>query len=366
MRHPSHFSSACVLALFVSYFSLAMFWPYSGTILENSDDGTEVNDSIWYQDGYQSSLNYLGRRNTSKFDVGFRFHVGNLMQAERIAYARLRLASFGSDIQSSLHLFIEGVLQPSATAFSTDERPSQKVPKTKNKVDWTIQESWKEGQPDVPLYYSSPDISQVINEIIALPNWGLGAAGKTLIINLEENGSSEEQTNLVYFDDFESSTKVTTPAVLEIYRTVYDTFIGKEHLGVVSDSSATINLYSLIDTDLYVQYGTTPGILIDQTQPLSDLRGETPIEISLDGLKADTRYYYRLVFRQAGEGKFETGEIRTFHTQRSKGSSFSFAIIADEHLQNMYRYPHKEDRMELYWITLGLPLSHKYFAARSW
>ena len=50
------------------------------------------------------------------------------------------------------------------------------------------------------------------------------------------------------------------------------------------------------------------------------------------GLQPNTRYYYRLRYRAPNTTTFLTGAEATFHTQRPPGSSFTFAIQADSHL----------------------------------
>ena len=342
-----------IIVVFVVFSMVASAIPYKTTIIMDSDDGTEVDETTWYKNGYSLCNNYMGSYQGDMYGVGLRFHVDNLTQGERITYARLRLASWGGSITSSLKLLIEGVLQDSPTAFNQTERPSQKLPKTRNKIEWKINKNWDKGRYSVPLYYSSPNIAPIINEILSLPNWGNGSEGKTLIITIKELVKSSD-TNYVTFVDYHKSSdpKMKSPAVLEIYKTVYDTFIGKELLGRPTDRSVTINLYSLIDTDVYVEYGTTPGRYTYITRCYLNNPAEKAIEIKLNRLRPDTQYYYRIAYRKAGVGRFEKGVEHSFHTQRAKGSSFVFAIQADEHLQAMYKLPTNPSNMKLYKMTL--------------
>jgi hypothetical protein len=62
------------------------------------------------------------------------------------------------------------------------------------------------------------------------------------------------------------------------------------------------------------------------------LRAGEPEEITLEGLDPDRAYVYRLQFRAQGEPSFSPGEPCRFHTQRRSGSTFTFAIEADPHL----------------------------------
>lgn len=321
------------------------------TVDQDSDDGTEVNHLYWHEQGYDSSNNYLGKRSVEEYGVGLRFHVPDLNQGDDIAYARLRLPSFGSVITSSANLVIEGVLQQSPTTFSQQERPSQKTPKTRTKIKWAITKNWDKGKKDVPLYYSSPDIAPLINEILDLPGWGTGSEGKKIALTISDDSHSFED-NYVVFDDYHSNKPHTTPALLEACKTVYDTFQGRELLGKVTDTSVDVNLYPLIATDVYIEYGTSPGLYDARTILYSNQPPVHAFAIRISPLKSDTRYYYRLRYRRTGNLYYQAGEEHTFHTQRSEGETFVFAVQADEHIQKMHKYPQKTDNMKLYEQTL--------------
>jgi len=65
-----------------------------------------------------------------------------------------------------------------------------------------------------------------------------------------------------------------------------------------------------------------------------------PLEILIDRLKPDTRYYYRLRHRQSDQAAFAAEPENSFHTQRAPGSTFSFGVQGDSHperLGRMYR-----------------------------
>ena len=57
-------------------------------IKDNADDGTEVN-SIWYDTGYASWCNTVGRSFSKHFIAGMRFHLADLEQGQIVKYARL-------------------------------------------------------------------------------------------------------------------------------------------------------------------------------------------------------------------------------------------------------------------------------------
>ena len=48
-------------------------------------------------------------------------------------------------------------------------------------------------------------------------------------------------------------------------------------------------------------------------------------------LQPNTQYFYRLQFRKPGETNFTARPECRFHTQRTTGSTFTFAIQGDSH-----------------------------------
>jgi len=110
------------------------------------------------------------------------------------------------------------------------------------------------------------------------------------------------------------------------------TFTGTELLSRPTDHSITLNVVSSSALDAYVEYGTLPGNYVNKTDTLSQVANE-PIVIVITGLTADTKYYYRFRYRTSGSGgAFSARSENTFHTQRPKGSMFTFDITSDSHV----------------------------------
>ena len=331
---------------------------YYATIPQTSDDGTEANESVWYEDGFISAVNFLGQGSDSKrYSAGLRFRLNDAFEGDEFVFARLRFTSSGSYMTSSVKLLIEGILQESPATFSDDDRPSQKLPKTSTKLEWEIGEQWFSGQQmtgknSIPILYSSPDISSILNEILALPGWGSGFDGKTLVITISEYGSSAGETNIVGFQDYLDGGVLRSPVTLEVYKTIADTFDGKQFLGRITDTSATLSLHSLIATDIQVVYGTSPDVFTDTSQVYFNQPAREALEIDLEDLLPDTRYYYRVRSRKAGRGVFVSQMEADFHTQRAVGEPFVFCVQADEHLSRMYVLPTDTARMDLYKQTI--------------
>jgi uncharacterized protein (TIGR03437 family) len=111
------------------------------------------------------------------------------------------------------------------------------------------------------------------------------------------------------------------------------TFMGKELLGRVTNRSVTVNVAADKDLEVYFEYGTSSGAYSSQTATAT-CPGGTPFNAVMDKLQPDTRYFYRMRYRPPGAASFLAGAEHTFRTQRPRGSSFSFAIHADPHMDD--------------------------------
>jgi phosphodiesterase/alkaline phosphatase D-like protein len=103
------------------------------------------------------------------------------------------------------------------------------------------------------------------------------------------------------------------------------TFTGSELLGRPTDSSITVNVLADEALELYLEYGTTSGNLTQQTTAVFS-SANVPIELEITGLQPNTRYYYRLVYREIGTSNFIPRAENTFHTQRARGTNYTFTI----------------------------------------
>jgi hypothetical protein len=102
-------------------------------------------------------------------------------------------------------------------------------------------------------------------------------------------------------------------------------------LGRPTDESVTANIIPDHDAEFYIEYGTSSESYTAQTSILGATADE-PIELVIDGLAADTEYFYCIVYRQTGTTEWNEGAEHSFSTQRATGSTFTFTIIADSHL----------------------------------
>jgi hypothetical protein len=108
-------------------------------------------------------------------------------------------------------------------------------------------------------------------------------------------------------------------------------FPGPELLGRPTNNSVTVNVVADAPIEAYFEYGTKSGNYLYRTPSVSSSASE-PIEVVLSDLQSNTLYYYRMVYRQVGASIWIPRDEHSFHTQRSPGSTFTFAITSDSHV----------------------------------
>jgi hypothetical protein len=118
-------------------------------------------------------------------------------------------------------------------------------------------------------------------------------------------------------------------------------------LGRITTTSVTASAISAAATEGYYEYGTVAGNYSRKTKVIPLPAGE-PVETVFDSLKPNTEYFYRLRHRKPGDEDFTARPECRFHTQRSTGSTFTFAIQGDSHPER----PQMSDP-ELYARTLS-------------
>ncbi len=100
-------------------------------------------------------------------------------------------------------------------------------------------------------------------------------------------------------------------------------------LGRPTATSIVLSVLCASETHAMVFYGTGPGQFSLRTE-VKTIQKDQPQEIDLNGLRPDTRYSYQL--RDASSGKVLVAG--GFHTMRPSGSTFTFTVTADSHLDS--------------------------------
>ena len=105
-----------------------------------------------------------------------------------------------------------------------------------------------------------------------------------------------------------------------------------EILGRPTDSSITISVMFDQNMSVYWDFGTTSGVY-NRTTAVYNVFDSIPLEVDFTGLSTNTKYYYRIRYRSSSStGPYAIGPEHTFRTRRPRGSTFSFAVEADPHL----------------------------------
>ena len=109
-------------------------------------------------------------------------------------------------------------------------------------------------------------------------------------------------------------------------------------LGRPTDDSITVHALADENTELFVEYGEQPGNYSGRT-PAVQASADNTAEITVTGLRPDTRYFYRVNYRGSAGAAYRAGGEYSFHTQRPRGSTFSFGVQGDSHperIETMY------------------------------
>ena len=107
-------------------------------------------------------------------------------------------------------------------------------------------------------------------------------------------------------------------------------FAGSIVLGRPTDHSITVSLVSSNDLQMYLEYGLSSGAYSHQTA-VTNISAGVPLEVLLNGLAGNSRYYYRLRYKSAADTNYLADVEHSFVTQRPPGSTFTFSIQGDSH-----------------------------------
>jgi hypothetical protein len=318
----------------------------------DGDDGTEVSQRWWDNDGFEGSgLNRVGRSGSQRYDLGLRFFVPWVQPGETFVCARLALPGTGCGVMDSgVNVRVVGIHADRVQDFAVT--PPSGQPKTSAEVNWSISAPWPEiehtGTSQTALWRYTPNLAAIINQIIARPSWGVSQEAKYVGLVLEDNGAYGDNYAAVQDYDVPHWARTIAPR-LELFRTIRSTLIAKEMVGRPTYDSATINAMSVIAVDAYIEYGTDAGALVMAT-PVAHYLALAPINIVLSNLEPNTKYFYRLVCRQHSPmGMFECGPVRSFWTARFPGQDFTFTVTSDSHIWETCR---QGQDPELYRTTL--------------
>ena len=107
-------------------------------------------------------------------------------------------------------------------------------------------------------------------------------------------------------------------------------------LGRPTDTSVAVHALADQGTTVFAEYGEIPGQYSGRTNEMESSPDGTAV-VPIEGLQADTRYSYRVSYRDPGASELRVGEVHSFHTQRPRGASFSFGVQGDSHPERLGR-----------------------------
>jgi hypothetical protein len=110
------------------------------------------------------------------------------------------------------------------------------------------------------------------------------------------------------------------------------TFTGTELLSRPTSNSVSITVVpDSALTNLTYQYGTTSGTYPNTTTSTT-ATAATPKTVVISGLTANTKYYYRMRYSTDSGATWTTRTENSFWTARAAGSTFTFDITSDSHV----------------------------------
>lgn len=107
--------------------------------------------------------------------------------------------------------------------------------------------------------------------------------------------------------------------------TLLNTIVGRP-----TATSIAVSVLCPVATEVYVEYGTASGRYTANTPTATALTAD-PVVLTLTGLTADTRYFYRVRTRGAADASFRADTEHQLQTQRGTGRTFSFGVQGDSH-----------------------------------
>lgn len=101
-------------------------------------------------------------------------------------------------------------------------------------------------------------------------------------------------------------------------------------MGAPTTSSVTANIILGKDYEYFIEYGTVSDQYNFKT-PLAFAANELPVELTISNLKPNSRYYYRLNYRQKGQKEYIRLSESWFATQKRPDTEFVFGVQGDSH-----------------------------------
>ncbi len=332
------------LLLAAALFTLCAGWPantYAAkyTLKPSSDfeDGQLVDGTAWdWRSGYLTVpdlLLTLGRVDGVRYDLSLLYLVPALGEAQTVEDVRLQLNEQGGNLAAGLTVEISGAMTLDPLSATGAERFA--LPRTAARVTWNVAADWDSSGQLIAKYEETPDVSAILNEIASQPGWDASAHAAIFFLEVVSPSSG---TAFVRTDDTHSAfigggNAGIRPVRLVVSETLHDTFYGKEMLCRPAPGSVRVNVIPRFTTDAYVEWGTDGTTFPESTAPFEIAAGDAK-NFPLTGLPSDAHISYRLRFRRAGAGDYETGPTRSFTSMPAELEEARLCVTSDIHVTN--------------------------------
>ena len=131
----------------------------------------------------------------------------------------------------------------------------------------------------------------------------------------------------VFAQNGDSGVRMPAPAFqTEVPREPVDLILSRP-----TRTTVTLSVRTAAESEGYVELHSETGRKLVRTSPRTFPAGQ-PAEVELTALQPDTRYWYRLHYRQPGATEWWVTKENRFTTARPAGSEFVFTVQADSHL----------------------------------
>ena len=117
-------------------------------------------------------------------------------------------------------------------------------------------------------------------------------------------------------------------------------------LGRPTDKSISVSLLFDQNTDFYIEYGTSVQPYTKASSTYFSSANQTFV-VTISDLTVNTKYYYRLRYKNNAVTSFNASAEYFFQTQRNKGEAYTFTVESDEHLYD------KKGIRSMYQVTLN-------------
>jgi hypothetical protein len=108
-------------------------------------------------------------------------------------------------------------------------------------------------------------------------------------------------------------------------------FTGEEFIGRLEANRISISIVPAVNMSVYYQYGTSSGGPYTNTSTVPGTAGQ-PLVVVISSLSPNTKYYYRMQYSTNGGSTWTVRTEHSFWTQRAVGSTFTFDITSDSHI----------------------------------